>query len=294
MDNIVYHYCSTDVFTKIVSGKSIRLSDITKSNDSMEIRWITKYIKEVFLEEFDKEAVKTTYFNDDYPKGIFIDLLDEYIEEFFNTDQRLYSYLVCCFSEIGDLLSQWRGYADDAAGFSIGFDTDVINNHRHLYSYDKVIYAERNQKALVRKEAKTLITRLKSILNDEKGSVLINSMPAFRKCFFQLFKTSILLKNPFFEEEKEWRISLWISTLSETDSIKVTSDNELSFSELDYYSRKNDVIPYIDLSFKKFKGSIIKDVVIGPKNRASQRDIEDYLKNNGIVCSVRKSAGTYR
>ena len=54
---VVYHYCSTDVFTKIISDKGIRLSDITKSNDSMEILWITKFIQEIFDEEFERDEV---------------------------------------------------------------------------------------------------------------------------------------------------------------------------------------------------------------------------------------------
>jgi len=28
---------------------------------------------------------------------------------------------VCCFSELGDALSQWRGYGGGNAGFSVGF-----------------------------------------------------------------------------------------------------------------------------------------------------------------------------
>jgi hypothetical protein len=31
-----------------------------------------------------------------------------------------------CLSEEGDLLSQWRGYAADATGFSIGFSKDSL------------------------------------------------------------------------------------------------------------------------------------------------------------------------
>jgi hypothetical protein len=31
-----------------------------------------------------------------------------------------------CLSEDGDLLSQWRGYADDATGVSIGFSKDYL------------------------------------------------------------------------------------------------------------------------------------------------------------------------
>ena len=42
----VFHYCSMDTFYAIITNKTLRLSDITKSNDSMEILWVTKFIKE--------------------------------------------------------------------------------------------------------------------------------------------------------------------------------------------------------------------------------------------------------
>lgn len=48
---IVYHYCTLDSFMSIISNKSIWLSDITKSNDSMEIKWITRYINDPLVKE---------------------------------------------------------------------------------------------------------------------------------------------------------------------------------------------------------------------------------------------------
>lgn len=53
MENTVYHYCSTDIFQKIVTAKTIRMSDITKSNDSMEIRWIARNIRNAFDHNWD-------------------------------------------------------------------------------------------------------------------------------------------------------------------------------------------------------------------------------------------------
>ena len=38
----IYHYCSLDSFTKIVSSSTIRLYDVCKSNDSLEAKWITR------------------------------------------------------------------------------------------------------------------------------------------------------------------------------------------------------------------------------------------------------------
>lgn len=36
---------------------------------------------------------------------------------------------VICFSENGDLLSQWRGYADNGRGVTIGFDYNTLQEY---------------------------------------------------------------------------------------------------------------------------------------------------------------------
>ena len=303
-DNIVYHYCSADVFTKIVSSKAIRLSDITKSNDSMEILWTMKYIKEIFDEEFDKETSNTKYFNNGYPKDAFSELVEHYSDDFFKADQRIYSYMVCCFSEEGDLLSQWRGYADDASGFSIGFDANTLSAFgkpptddpisSDIFDFNKVIYDVSKQKARIRDCAKYLISELKLISKMAGEHIKQQSMVAFNSCFLQLFKWSIFMKNPFFKEEKEWRICYGTDLRSDYKSSKTKIEDGLSLSDVAYYSRKNDVVPYVDLSFNKSVSNIIKRVVIGPKCRASKKEIEVFMKNNGFACDVVKSEGTYR
>lgn len=303
-ENIVYHYCSADVFTKIISGKKIRLSDITKSNDSMEILWIKEYIKEIFDEEFDKETSNTKYFNEGYPKDAFSELVEHYSDDFFKADQRIYSYMVCCFSKKGDLLSQWRGYADDASGFSIGFDANALATFgkppaddpisSDIFDFNKIIYDVREQKARIRDCAKYLISELKPLSKMTGGHIKQQSMTAFNSCFLQLFKWSIFMKNPFFKEEKEWRICYCTDLRSNYKSSNIKIEGGLTLSDVAYYSRKNDVIPYVDLSFDKSVNNIIKIIVIGPKCRSSQKEIEVYMKNYGIVCNVVKSEGTYR
>ena len=52
---LIYHYCTMDTFVSIIKNQTIRLSDITKSNDSMELLWVEKYIREIFNEAFDKD-----------------------------------------------------------------------------------------------------------------------------------------------------------------------------------------------------------------------------------------------
>lgn len=301
---IVYHYCSLDVFTKIISGKSIRLSDITKSNDSMEILWITKYIEEIFDEEFQKETEKTKYFKEDYPKDIFTELREHYSKEFFDEKQKLYSYFVCCFSEKGDLLSQWRGYADDGNGIAIGFDADMLkqigkpdindNISADVFNFDKIEYSERSQKSQIRKIAVDLIIDLKEVAKRKSPNLKQDSMKAYNKCFLKLFNLSIFMKNPFFSEEQEWRICHWTQITPKNKTSNIHINGGVTLSDIGYHMRQDDMIPHIDLKFEKCVESMIKEIVIGPKCNVRENDIKTYLASNGIECPVIKSNGTYR
>lgn len=303
---IVYHYCSMDVFMKIISGKSIRLSDITKSNDSMEILWITKHIRDVFAEAFQKECGKTKFFREGCQESEFMDLVEQYSNEFFKQDKRVHSYLVCCFSKKGDLLSQWRGYADDAKGVSVGFEDEIIKSLskpgkdgkdvENPFQYGKAVYSESMQKSRIRKCAKKLISELKKIIKlknvdeDEREKKI---MDIFYSCFTQLFKLSIMMKNPFFKEENEYRLSYRIDIKPRNKITDEYGDKDLHISGLTYHNSSNDLIPHIDLMFGS-NPQIIKEVIIGPRCRARIEDIEEFLEQNGIHCEVKLSQGTYR
>ena len=48
---MVYHYCNLDTFLKIIQNKSLRLSDIGKSNDYTELT----YMENMIRKEFEKK-----------------------------------------------------------------------------------------------------------------------------------------------------------------------------------------------------------------------------------------------
>lgn len=47
-EKIVYHFCNINTFYSIISNQTLRLSDITKSNDQLEITWAISIIRKVF------------------------------------------------------------------------------------------------------------------------------------------------------------------------------------------------------------------------------------------------------
>lgn len=287
---MVYHYCDMNTFNSIITNGNLRICDITKSNDSMEILWITRYIEEIFNDVFQEEQKKTQYFGNEYDSKIYNDLLTHYIDDFFKEEQRIYSFYACCFSEEGDLLSQWRGYADDGNGVSIGFDESIISkilNSMPLVKFEKVIYSEHIQKQKIKGIAKSLIEELKKLCRNglSQAELKEKSMKLFNVCFFKLFNLAVIMKNPFFKEEKEYRI------FSLMDFNKTSMDFELY--NIEYFNRKNDLVPYINFDFSNNK-SIIKEIILGPKCNARTIDVENYLNSKDYLCKVRKTDGTYR
>ncbi|MDY4442700.1 MAG: hypothetical protein SPE35_00925, partial [Butyricicoccus sp.] len=105
LPSVVYHYCSVDTFFQIITNHTIRLSDIEKSNDFMEKKWAIQQCL---------QHIRNNLHNPEYPcsrqPGLASRLLREMEQQFqqYNT-----MILAACFSSERDLLSQWRGYADD-------------------------------------------------------------------------------------------------------------------------------------------------------------------------------------
>ena len=80
-DDIVYHYCDLSTFKAIVENNTLRLSDITKSNDSMEIKWISKYIIPLFDEEYEKVRNSKVFKSGIVSKEELNTLLSKYMQD---------------------------------------------------------------------------------------------------------------------------------------------------------------------------------------------------------------------
>ena len=294
MKNVVYHYCSPSVFKNIIENKTIRLSDIMESNDSKEIINNKEYIEELLKRKINEFCKKNHIVesNKKVVNGLIFNTFYSFLEDFY------YKVYVCCFSFEGDLLSQWRGYADDAKGYAIGFDLDELKNigkpaendpiSNNLLEFGDVIYEEKKQKTIIRVIIDELFKRLKKVYDDNGLDVPILLRPV-NKIMMSLFEYSFFFKNVFFKEEKEWRLCFPARPDVDVKSIKI--ENGYSFSELSYFLRDGKLVSYVDLYFGK-NTNIIKQIVLGPKNNSNM--VKEFINKNGIHCEVIKSKGTYR
>lgn len=116
----IYHYCSPEVFDLVIRNRTIRLSDLDKTNDYMEKEWGARLIEMVLVNELrrrniDIDLKKPYWYSDDCRSHM------EYLMKSF-LYYRKKQTLIACLSLDGDDLGQWRGYGQDGCGLAIGFD----------------------------------------------------------------------------------------------------------------------------------------------------------------------------
>lgn len=267
-DKIIYHYCSAGTLLKILDSKCLWLNQANVMNDSMECQWYRYVLDFIFgkLQADDRL---------DQQK-----LLDAY-KQIILTGETTPKYMVC-FSEDGDLLSQWRGYADDGRGFSIGFNVRKMNipatpplmngaDAKSLGLFN-VIYDLTRQQQLIE-------VGLRKNVDGQKHYIEASALAAFASVF----------KNPGFAEEKEWRLVY---------SPLLLGPNKFDYSSMPHSFRetKYGIVPYFKWFFEN-KLDSIEEIVIGPQNGINQNDLKVILSETGFDVQnikIRQSITSYR
>lgn len=135
---IGYYYCSLNTFLNIIKNKQIFLSDPLKMNDSSEIRWYLEMLNNDLKKIDDSDSLF-----DIMKREIGFDFtFDELIATLDSKGQK--SIYISCFSMESDILSQWRAYADDGKGVSIGFDLNLISIADNLLVREVIYTGETN------------------------------------------------------------------------------------------------------------------------------------------------------
>lgn len=321
--HLVYHYCSPETFLEIIVNKTIRLSDINKTNDYMEKRWIAQYILssiDMYLEENGiKIDLDEAYYYDENVKS-HREYLISSINEFVCNSNPV---LIACFSENADLLSQWRAYASDGIGLAIGFNEELLSrldrnnaSFPNEISYGDIWYDEKIQKSEVKLYITETIIHAKEIYENTALGKQYSSFESYFAEEFDVFCDvltesisfqSCFFKNPAFQEEEETRIVYdpyvaFDLESSDGKKVKCFTDSHRKgnfvFSPVRNIIKGKRLISYVDLSFAKLiDEGIIGKIMIGPKSEITEFDLECLLGANGyhdIGIDIEKSSASYR
>lgn len=273
---ILYHYCSPETFLAICTGKSLRLSDLAAMNDFMEMRWGYQMWERAAKEVSDITGQE---------------LLDD-IGEILSDMRILTVPLASCFSTHGDILSQWRAYAADGVGYSIGFrgaDLGQLAAQMLRVSYDE---------AQQLSELKELIRSIHSVEEEETEK----RGEGFKNICFRLAWDLAAFKNPAFSEESEVRLVHVIGHKPSNKTAKLEDGGGGAFGkplppqQVKFRMKGSMPVPYIDFDFSD-EGRVapIFEVKLGPKNDANPLSISIFLESLGLPnVEVTRSNASYR
>lgn len=286
----LYHYCSTTAFLSIVSNRTIRLSSLALSNDSKE----GKLVRETLL-RLSAEDNLNMKFTQRFEKALL------FLEEKFDG-------LGFCLSERRDLLSQWRGYADNGNGVALGFSKTYLESlgnvlkNRNLWGFDvfAVRYtAEEHRNVLIPAyvQIRELISQgafelpgLSSLLDTRTEEQILAKDQAIRMANQKLFAELMRLYSKLFElkahgfqEEKEWRV------------VSTGFVGHEDFESTEFRAARDRVIPFRTVELFELHEPPLEEVVIGPRHASPPEVLTAMLKRYGFgEVPVRMSEVSYR
>lgn len=252
-------------------------------NDSMELQWGLDRLHDVF------ERMASDGDFGDQPTHFLNSILLSFKKEFepFRT-------LATCFSEKGDLLSQWRAYAADGTGLAVGFNVGSLLNHTDYAdgfkskSAIQVLYDRAQQEVEIRALLKSLYIALGRPNPDPMSR--FRSSPEYYERLGILMNSLLGYKKPAFAEESEIRLVEKIKVLFPGPIFESDSAHQRTVQ----FAFKNDGTPYMykDVPFNR---EALKTVILGPKNLASSEQIDAFLRTLGFPnVQLSRSEASYR
>jgi hypothetical protein len=263
----LYHYTGAQGLLGIFTSQTLWATNIQYLNDSQEFDYATEVAKRVIVPRADaaldpkeKEALMALVAprRRMFPIGVF----------------------VASFSTEGDLLSQWRGYCPNGAGYSIGFranDLKDIVSWRGFW-LEPCLYNDADQRQAIERALNELMESpdwINALANLGRNYPYETAVEAWHSRLVRLAPT---IKHPMFHEEQEWRL---ISKLVREDD-----------SALCFRAGRSMLIPYIEMSLAASTGDIpVEKIIVGPtpRMRLAMRAVGSFLNSKGLAFTIQNS-----
>ena len=277
MESELYHYCSFEAFLAILKNKTIKFSDITKSNDFAEISLLwNKY-----AEYIEKRCLNKA------PPAM---LKYEIKQQMNQTD-----FLVACFTSESDMLHMWSCYANE--GVAIGFDqqkmrewcsrisiydnavtlNDKTNSSSEFVRFDKITYFDKDE--------------LETQISEQcKGMEFVTDR------FEEIFRKAPFSKTDFWKIENEWRIAISLIYSPRLEQGEIPKEIYVP-QKLEMFVESKNGFQNCVYCCVPFDSTMITSIRLAPNCRVSKEDIEKILLINNFdpsAIDIYQSTGTLR
>lgn len=286
-EETIFHYCSAETLQAIATYGTLRFTDINMLNDEQEVRWAYS-----IFEEAATRLIKRLGVRDTAPE-ISISFIDS-IDEIISPIQLIAHPFISCFSLKGDLLGQWRAYADDGKGFAIGFNADSLANQLPA-TFPRVLYDREEQ-------VKEMMGAIGAIYLSFESSETSRKNRFFGDCVL-LGTYMTAFKNTAFAEEAEIRAVHAVNVKHQGSLAKfvdngglVNSTERVDATKVNFQVRNNHLVAYTDIPFSPLNmPSPITELILGPKNHSAPGNLQLFFGGLGYEdIGLSKSEAPYR
>jgi len=272
----LYHYCSVSSLIEILKNKTMKFSEITKSNDCEEIVFLwNQYLS--YIEEFSNNQVAPHM------------LEYEIKNQLSKTD-----FFVTCFSEKQDDLHMWNCYAKE--GICIGFNKEKLSSWaERIYPFDNGIVCgkENHEGATFGKVEYYSKNAAKDFVKDKCTGIQFVT-----DAFMDVFNKAPLVKTDFWRQEAEWRISVPLIYGDGIDYDSIPKDSNVVIPQKVTSSiGSNGRFPLCINFYVPFEPEIIENIMLAPDCKVAPEDIKKMLHIYGfdfLIDKVLLSNGSLR
>lgn len=191
---------------KVGGSAVLQASDVRYMNDTGEFRFGAK----LMVRELRKFAEQIPDLAETYRE-----VADRIEPGLFESTRHLRLF-AACFCARGDLLSQWRGYAQGVGGYAIGFNRDALYS-RAIALYDrgpmlqpigpqlrmiKVVYGE----GAALDEIQRFIVDIHAKWTNGQTFTVAGGKPSVEWLLGRVYEFLAMFKHEAFEEEREFRL----------------------------------------------------------------------------------------
>jgi hypothetical protein len=262
----IYHYTNDAGLHGILKTGKLWFTDIFNLNDPSELKHGMDLALEVLELKANNGPPELSPFFQKVKKlvgeGVSAHYSERYSTRYFG------HYFVCCFSKNGNDLGQWRAYADNGRGYSIGFDgatldkvfiatkTETSLPQTFLVTYDDNLLREKYEELVY-----AIISAIlgQSRLDMTSESIAEELIPRFTTSCLHL---STFFKHKAYANENEYRYM-------EIHNADQPIDNLL------YRRRRYSLIRYREFDWKSLGPGALKEIIIGPA--ADQKVAEQFV-----------------
>jgi len=246
---IIYHYTNDAGLKGILESGKLWLTDIFNLNDPSELSHGFSHAVSILSNKAADGHLWTKVFAQAFEK--------------LGT-QRLQAsahFFVCSFSSSGDELGQWRAYADNGRGYTLGFDTKALESaflsatdaSRYSNSTFPVTYDDAELSGIHRKFVETIFP----LITLPNGRQLSNEVTSKYWTELHVFlamhvvRSALFYKHEAYSNEKEYRFL----QLHRADMRPL---------EVKFRARPYSLVRYREFDWRSLAPDALKRIVIGP------------------------------